>query len=241
METTRKTVNIAIVEDDEDAKQTLCDALDRFGQSRGIDFCKHCFSLSLEFLENYVGDYDIVFMDIQLPDYDGMSAAKRLREKDKSVVLVFVTNFAQYALNGYEVDAADFIVKPIEYAHFETKMLRIIAQINTCDIVIAVKTYDGSVVSVAASLLMYVEVMGHGLTYHTTFGTFGAYGTLYKAEERLKAAKFVRCNSCYLVNPRYVESVNNYTTVVGGDELKISYAKRREYRKAVAEYLGGLV
>lgn len=241
MDAQRKTVNVAIIEDDESAKQTLCAALDKFGQACGMDFCKHCFSLSLEFLDNYGGDYDIVFMDIQLPDYDGMSAAKRLREKDKSVVLVFVTNFAQYAINGYEVDAADFLVKPVEYAHFETKMTRIISQINMCDVVLPIKTYDGSVVSIAASLLKYVEVMGHGLTYHTTFGDFGAYGTLYKAEERLKPAKFVRCNSCYLVNPRYVESVNNFTTTVGGDELKISYAKRKEYRRAIAEYLGGLV
>lgn len=57
----------------------------------------------------------------------------------------------------------------------------------------------------------------------------------------LSKARFVRCNSCYLVNPRYVQSINKLTTVVGGDELKISYARRKEYRMAVAEYLGGLI
>ncbi len=241
MEQQNKTVNLAVVEDDDKTRERFCATIDEYGERQGISFCKRCFGLATDFLENYSPDYDIVFMDIQLPDLDGMSAAKKLREVDKSVTLVFVTNFAQYAINGYEVGATDFIVKPVEYAHFSVKFDRILSKINAfSDIIIAVKTNNG-IISVAASELKYVEVMGHSLIYHTTHGNLNASGTLYKAESQLAKAKFVRCNSCYLVNPRYVQSINNYTTVVGGDELKISYAKKKDYRKAVADYLGGLV
>ena len=234
-----KTVNIAVIEDTESELKQICAAVDEFGRKKGIDFCKHCFRLATDFLENYSSNYDIVFMDIQLPDLDGMSAAKKLREADGSVVLVFVTNFAQFAINGYEVNAADFIVKPVEYVQFASKMERLLGRINyLSDIIIPVKTADG-IVSVAASALKYVEVLGHGLIFHTVNGNFNAYGSLYRVEARLAPAHFVRCNSCYLVNPRYVESVNNYTTTVGGDVLKVSYAKRKDYRKAIVEYLGG--
>ncbi len=236
-----KTVNIAVIEDEKAELELLCNALDEFGKRRGITFCRHIFGYATEFLENWSPNYDIVFMDIQLPDLDGISAAKKLREKDKSVVLVFVTNFAQFAVNGYEVNAADFIVKPVQYTHFAAKMERILTRISSVsDVTLAVKTPNG-IVSVAASQLKYVEVFGHGLIFHTTFGVVNAAGTLYKVEERLKDAHFVRCNNCYLVNPRYVESVGTYTTVVGGDELKVSYAKRKDYRTAIAKYLGGIV
>ena len=57
--------------------------------------------------------YDLVFMDVEMPFMDGLKTAKKLREKDSQVVLVFVTKLFQYAVNGYEYDAADYIIKPI--------------------------------------------------------------------------------------------------------------------------------
>lgn len=234
-------LNVAVIEDDPVAMENIVKLLDKFGKEKGIDFGKRCYGYATEFLENYSADYDLIFMDIQLPDLDGMSAAKKLRESDASVALVFVTNFAQYAINGYEVNAADFIVKPVEYPHFAAKLERILARINALsDTVLPIKTSEGYV-SISVSSLKYVETMGHGLVYHTTHGNYTTYGSLYKVEARLAPLRFVRCNNCYLVNPRYVEAVNNFTAIVGGDELKISYARKKEFRKAIAAYLGGLV
>ena len=237
-----KAVNIAIVEDEQAEAETLCAMLGRYGDEHGVNFHCRVFRLATDFLEDRPLDLDVVFMDIQLPDLDGMSAARKLRETDGRTLLVFVTNMSQYAINGYEVEAADFIVKPVEYAHFAVKLARILSRVNALpDVVIPVKTANG-MVSVAASDLKYVEVMAHDLIYHTTRGDLRSYGGgLYKVEKRLEGARFVRCNSCYLVNPRFVESVGSDTTKVGGDELKISYSRRKEYRKAIAEYLGGLV
>ncbi len=240
MDRTSKTVNIAIVEDDKNAADRLLSMLDKYGAENGLVINKRCFGYSTAFLENYTAGYDIVFMDIVLPDMDGMTAAKKLREKDKSVVLVFATNMSQYAINGYEVGAADFIVKPFEYAHFAIKMERIVSRLNIRDLIIPVKTSD-SLISIAASDLKYVEVSGHELIYHTIHGNYTTYGSLYKVERRLSEMHFVRCNNYYLVNPRYVESISNSTAIVGGDELGISYAKRKAFRKAVVEYLGGLI
>lgn len=240
MDANNKTVNIAIIEDDAESAARLVSMLDRYGTENGLIMNKRSFGFSTEFLDTYNAGYDIVFMDIVLPDMDGMTAAKKLRETDKSVVLVFVTNMSQYAINGYEVGAADFIVKPFEYEHFAVKMQRIIGRLNIHDVIIPVKTAD-AVISIAASDLKYVEVRGHELIYHTTHGNYSSYGSLSKAERRLEEMRFVRCNSYYLVNPRYVESIGNNTAVVGGETLSISYAKRKEFRKAVVEYLGGLV
>lgn len=234
-------LNAAIVEDNASDAAQITEMLRRYSAESGVQMRAAVYAEAYSFLESYRAGTDIIFMDIELPGLNGMEAARKLRETDPAVTLMFVTNMAQFAVNGYEVGALDFIVKPIIYGQFKIKLDRALKRIGiTDDIVLPVKTADGFV-SVPASRLKYVEVMGHRLVYHTTDGNVESSGSLYKIESLLEKAKFVRCNSCYLVNPRYVQSINKLTTVVGGDELKISYAKRKEYRTAVAAYLGGLV
>lgn len=234
-------VNVIIVEDNPADVSVLSNMLARYSAENGVQFRTAVYGDAYAFLESYRADADVIFMDIELPGMNGMEAAKRLRETDTSVSLMFVTNMAQFAVNGYEVDALDFIVKPIIWEQFRLKLGRALSRTGLAgDVVLPVKTSDGFV-SVPASRLKYVEVMGHRLVYHTTDGNVESSGSLYKIEQMLSKARFVRCNSCYLVNPRYVQSINKLTTVVGGDELKISYARRKEYRMAVAEYLGGLI
>lgn len=84
----------------------------------------------------------------------------------------------------------------------------------------------------------YVEVMKHTLIYHTTTGDLTVYGSLKNAESALPAVRFVRCNSCYLVNLRYVKRVTGFTALVGGDELAISHSRRRDFLRALGEYIG---
>ena len=234
-----RSVRVAIIEDDPDENKRLCDIIELYGKNHDIHFYRNCFDTAEKFLGAFESDYDVVFMDIQLPDIDGMTAAHRLREKDKNVTLVFVTNFAQYAINGYEVSATDFIVKPVEYDWFEPKMDNVLSKLkNVSDVVLVVKTPD-SVVTIKSSQLKYVEVQGHWLVFHTENGNVTAYGSLNKIEPKLVPAKFVRCNSCYLVNPAFVQSISYDIAVVGGDSLKISYSKRKEFKQAMALYLGG--
>ena len=116
--------NIAIIEDERDAAQLIRSYLDEYSKSSGEQFTVYEFSNAVRFLENYTAKYDIVFMDIELPDMNGMEASRRLRMMDKDVILIFVTNMAQCAVSGYEVEAFSFIVKPATYNNFVMKLER---------------------------------------------------------------------------------------------------------------------
>ncbi|MBQ2047787.1 MAG: response regulator transcription factor, partial [Schwartzia sp.] len=181
-------------------------------------------------------DYDIVFMDVDLPGMDGFKAAKKLRERDKEVALFFVTYLAQYAIRGYEFDAEDYILKPLKYESFALKLKKVLARIKTdTETSVLIKTTSGEFTFPSSSVI-YAEISGHTIIYHTSDGDFEGYGTMKKVEEQLPKDTFFRCNSCYLVNLRYVSGIKGYTCVVGGYELKISHPRRKPFMEKLQEF-----
>ena len=232
-------LRIAIVEDDGNDAQALKEAVNRAAAEFGEECEIEVFGKPIVFLDNYNIEYDIVFMDIELPGMNGLEAARILRAKDDSVVLIFVTNMAQFALEGYTVDAMDFIVKPVVYNSLRIKMARALKQI-ICKrgekFVINCKT-GACVVSV--SRIKYVEVINHKLMFHTVDGVVMSSGSLSKLETGLAKYDFARCNNCYLVNLDFVTEINENNAHVGGDILTISRSRRRPFLKALADHYGG--
>lgn len=81
--------------------------------------------------------------------------------------------------------------------------------------------------------------MKHRIVYHTEDGDFETYGTLKDVESKLPPQHFSRCNSCYLVNLKFVVSVRDYTCDVAGEKLKVSQPRKKEFMKALGDYIGG--
>lgn len=234
-------VNVAIVEDSNSAANALTTILSRYQQENDVEFGVFRFENAISFLTGYKANYDIVLMDIDLPDIDGMTAAHRLREMDKRVLLIFVTNMAQLAVKGYEVEAYDFVVKPVSYANFALKLHRALNKVNAERSKQVLLSVDDGTVAFNIKDIKYVEVIRHRIIYHTTSGEYNAHGTLKEVERQLDDSNFVRCNSCYLVNLRAVTSVKGYTVYVGDEPLQISHPKRSEFLRALNDFFGGEV
>ncbi len=231
-------LRIAIVEDDEKYADLLQEYLKKYGEERSEEFCCVVHKNAVVFLNNYKANYDIVFMDIDLPHMNGMTASQKLREVDKQVVLVFVTNLAQMAIKGYEVNAYDFIVKPVSYYDFSMKLNKIRRYLSTRvsdEISIAI---GKGIVRVMTSLITYIEVLDHKLIFHTEEQDYVSYGSLNKLETNPKMKNFARCNACYLVNLQHVRKVEGYTVFLGSAELSISHPRRAAFLKRLSEYLG---
>ena len=82
------------------------------------------------FLEKYAGDFDVLFFDVDMPGTDGLDTARRLRRMDSEVSIIFVTNMAQYAICGYEVEALDYLLKPLSYYDFALKFQKALRRIT---------------------------------------------------------------------------------------------------------------
>ena len=126
-------LNIAVIEDNDRDAKILEQCLTRYATQNHLQFQVAHFSSALKFINAYKSNYDLIFMDIEMPLMSGMEAAKALRQIDRGVTLVFVTNMVQYAVEGYAVEAFDYILKPINDYAFDLKLKRILSHVGSQD------------------------------------------------------------------------------------------------------------
>jgi DNA-binding LytR/AlgR family response regulator len=235
-----ETLRVLIVEDEDDAAQTLVEYLQRYGEERKIWVTSTRLATAFD-LPRSLDAYDLALLDIQLPGINGMEAAKELRSRDAVTPIIFVTNLAQLAVRGYEVDALDFIIKPVSYHDFALRMDRAMRRIRECTAGrIAVRTREGTHV-VTVQTLEYVEVNKHNLLFHLDDQqTLEARGTLRELEESTKGGTLLRISKSVLVNMEHIDRVLGTELVTtSGVHLVISRTRRREVVEAITRYIGG--
>ena len=233
-------MKLAIVDDDNRSTELLNSYFKRFQKENNMTINISVFHNPNDFLTNYSKDYDMVLMDIEMPGLNGIETARELRRMDERVVLMFITNMAQYAINGYEVEAVDYVIKPVSYPDFTLKIKKAMRYVaRNKDKKLTLNTADG-VVQLHVSDLCYIEVIRHYLVYHTTHGNYTVRGVMKELEESLAKYNFARSNHCYLVNLKYVESISGSFVKVGGNELQISRNKKNEFLMEFTRYVGGM-
>ena len=234
-----ETMKIAITDDEQAMREQLTDYIRRYQAEQGESFQISSFPTADALLGSYRKEYDILIFDIDMPGTNGMDAARILRRAGVASEIIFVTNMAQYAIKGYEVGAIDFVVKPGRYASFALKFRRAVeAARRKRSSRISVDTRDG-LRYVDTSDIVFVEVTGHKLIYHTTKGSFESWGTMRAACETLEPFGFALCNACYLVNLSRVVAVSqDMVTVEGGDELKMSRGRKKGFMDALTRPMG---
>lgn len=233
---------ILLVEDNPDEQATLRAHLDRYAEERGLEFQVSWLKSAVEFVEGKHAA-DLIFMDIELPGIDGMEAANLLRTYDSETPLIFVTNLSQYAVRGYEVDALDFIVKPVTYYNFSMRMdkaMRVIRRSEGRNVVISTKA---GMHVIPMSELICVEVVNHSLAYRLAGAEpITVRGSLGKAEEELADGPFVRISNSCLANMNHVRDIRgNEIQMSDGSTLILSRARRKAAMERIADFLGGSI
>lgn len=230
-------IKIAIVEDEEDVAKNTSEFIRRYMSENNIEYKAKWFPSGESFLFSDVNEFDIILLDIQLQKMDGMTVAKKVREGNQEVAIVFVTSLAQYAINGYEVGALDFIIKPLNYYNFALKFRRAVncALRNVDDNIVVRNRLQTNVIRIQD--ILYVETVGHAVTYHTKNGTFQTTGTMKKIKNELSNYPFSLCNQSFLVNLRYVTQADSSFVVVKDEKLAMSRTRRKEFMGDLNKYL----
>ena len=236
-----KQLRIAIIEDDNEYSSFLQSCLSRYGSEKGFSFSAQVFTKAESFLDSYKKTYDMVFMDVNLGNgfLNGMEAAKKLRNIDETVILIFITNMPQFAPEGYSVNALDYCLKPINYSNLSVKLDRAIKVLSSrSGQPVKIKDKEGTRI-VSSNDILYIDVMGHDLMFHTTSGVIDSYGGLSERENELSGCNFARCSASTLVNLSYVTGLYGDEIDVAGERIKIGRSKKKAFMEHLNMYLGG--
>ena len=235
-------LKIAVVEDQQEVRDELCRFIRKYAAENSLQVEAVPIEDGAVIAAHYEPSWDIIFMDVEMPGLDGFGAAEKIRAVDGDAVLVFVTNMAQYAIKGYEVDALDYVLKPVNYYQFCTKLSRAIQRVQRRrGGQVVLQLAGGGIQLLDTADIYYLETHSRMLYYHTAKGEFAVRASLQSAEKQLAEYHFVRCNQCYLVNLAYVKGIESDFALVKDGRLEISRRQRTAFLTAVASYMGGVL
>lgn len=231
-------IKVAIVEDETLYHEQLEAFLTTFKEEQHQPVEWSIYTDGDQFIDHYTSQFDIIFLDIQMPLMDGMTVAEEIRKVDQQVIIIFITNMTQYAIKGYAVDALDYVLKPINYFAFKERLLKALERLEhkkSRFITIKVK---GGVVRLELKDLDYIESQGHQLLFHTIDGIIESTGAIKHYEEVLKGDGFYRIHKGFIVNLNYVQGINDPFVVMKTTELPIGRTKKKGFLDTLTKHWG---
>lgn len=235
-------IRIAICDDEADYRRQIVTVLDHwFYRKKDTYTCTHY--LSGEDLlqdEDRIYRYDIIFLDVIMHNLTGIETARHIRQKHCHAYLVFITSYADYAIQGYEVEAVRYILKDQLKPALEDCMETILKKINAQAQYLEVFVKQCKM-RIPLHQIQYIENLGHNQTIFLTDDMLPLQtrDSMDRFEEELHTHGFLRIHKSYLVNFAYVCDVNNYILYLkDGTELPVPRTKYRLVKNYFIQQLG---
>ena len=231
-------IRVGLIDDDLEHQKMICEFINTYKNETNTNFEIVQYTDGLNFIEEYRGNLDIVFLDIEMPHMDGMTAAETIRKQDEEVIIIFITNMINYAIKGYKVAAFDYILKPITYYALEKSLDRALVKVTDRETRKYINiNVQGGIQKLALTEICYIESQAHYLTFYTQKGQFKTYMRIKDIEAELPGEMYYRINKGLIVNLRYVEGMNESDCIIENEKLPISRAKKKEFMEKLNAYI----
>lgn len=182
--------------------------------------------------------YDLVFLDIEMPGMDGISLAKKLRERDEEIVLVFLTSHMEYALKGYGMNVLRYLTKPVREETLKEVLCYVMEKMQSKRR-LWLKTETGEE-GVALSEIIYLEAQNQNVSVVTAEQSYLIRYNLGDFERELREDGFIRIHRGYLVSLGKVTGVQKNEVVLTGDiRLPLSRTREKSFKEALYHYIKG--
>lgn len=234
-------INIGICDDELHYRTKIKSILKEILSLYSINYNIYEFSSGEELLNNYPKNLDILIMDIQMKTINGMDTARKIREFDEKLEIIFMTSFTEFMQEGYEVKAYRYILKPITEKKISKNILPCIDEImknRNNYLTISVKN---NIDRIKIDSIIYVETARPNILIYTRDNVYTTKMSISKIEKILKEYGFFRCHTSYIVNLKFVESMNSNAVIVNGKDIPISKYRVKELKLAITNILGDVV
>lgn len=184
--------------------------------------------------------FDLIFLDIIMGEMDGMRTAQLVRQRAYDKILVFISSSREYVFDAYEVEAFQYLLKPVEEGKLRRVLQKAVLRTEDRSREFIVINRERQKKKLFLDDIFYFEIRGRLIDVHGTGGIFSYYGQIGVLEKDLDGKGFFRCHKSYLVNLKYVDVYNRQEIVLDNGE-RIVIAKRRyeEFCQEILKYMRG--
>lgn len=231
---------IAICDDSAADRQFVLDMVGRWAASAGHVVHTDTFPSAENFLFHYAeeSDYDILLLDIEMGAMDGVTMAKRIRQDNESMQIVFITGFADYISEGYDVAALHYLMKPVKQDKLFAVLDRAVAAMQKTERVILLPV-GGEMLRLLVSRVQYVEAFSHTVAIVTETDTIQIKMPISEVE-KLLGDGFIRCHRSYLVGLKHIARLSRTEVILdSGKALPLSRSAAPLVHKAFVSYYTG--
>ena len=230
-------IHIAICDDEKHMSDHIRSMISDFFRKKNQEISLHMFSSGEELL-SYNGHINILFLDIQMKGMDGMETARKLRADQFQGFLVFITVLKEMVFQSFEVQAYDYLVKPVDKKQFEKTMERLYASMQNAseDSLLVQKGYEGRIIP--KDEIVFCEIIDRKIYLNLASGeVVDYYERIEKLETKLDN-RFYRCHRSYLINLKHLKGYKNGTAYMdNGKEIPVSRLRSKEFSSVVLQYM----
>lgn len=221
-------IRIAICEDEKEQQELLKNYIEKIFEKLYIKYSLDIFNSGEELLEKYSKDIDLILLDIQLGEINGMDTARKIRVLDNNVEIIFITSLVEYALEGYKVRAYRYLVKPVKYEDIKENIINCIKEVEIKNKYIIIKK-QGHQIKLDINEITYIEVQKETITIHTLNGVYKINGTMNNIEKEIDCSRFFRCHKSFLVNLEHIKIIKQYIAILeNNEEVPVSRYRFKE-------------
>ncbi len=230
-------IRIAICDDEKHMSDHIRSFVSYFFRKKNREISLRIFSSGEELL-SYNGQIDILFLDIQMKEMDGMETARKLRAGQFRGVIIFITVLKEMVFQSFEVQAYDYLVKPVDDKQFEKTMDRLYASMQNAseDSLLVQKGYEGRIIP--KDEIVFCEIIDRKIYLNLASGEVVDY---YERIENLETKldnRFYRCHRSYLINLKHLKGYKNGTACMdNGKEIPVSRLRSKEFSGVVLQYM----
>ena len=227
---------IAICDDEQNQIEYITSIVTSWSNHKGHSCEIRTFASAEAFLFEYEEDkaYDILLLDVEMKNMNGIELAKRIRKDNNRAEIIFITSHFEFVGEGYEVDALHYLIKPISVEKF-TQVLTKAAEKLSIEPPSVVISCEGETVKLYESDILYVESFLHYIVIHTKDNEYKIKENISVFENKVSDV-FYRIHRSYLVSLKYITRISRTSVNIGNTELPLSRGKYDDINRAFIEH-----
>ena len=195
-------IEIAVCDDDKFTVDYIVNTLTHISKKNNLYINIHTFTSGMDFILNYnpSKSYDIIFLDILLDSLNGIDIAKHIRENNDITKIIFISSSSEYILDGYDVEASNYLIKPLDYEKLNKVFIKAIKSLYNTNSKLLKINHGSKTITLPLSKVLYFEVYNRKVIAILDNSTIEFYSRLSDIEVLISKYNFVRCHRSYLVN-----------------------------------------